>query len=175
MSPELPGPPFPAHAPDVLPRWRAGPRSAIQTEKQAWQPALPDRGWVDALLRAGEAEAGETEAGGRGEGGCRGWELDVLTDTENWLSWAACCWAPIPPAPSPRFWGDWKAHQGPMCSPPVLARAPGAGRGWGGQCSGQHASSQAVLCPTSTCQPLTPDRAARSPGPSTDGHKDHSR
>lgn len=132
MSSELPGPPFPAHAPDVLPRWRAGPRSAIQTEKQAWQPALPDRGWVDALLRAGEAEAGETEAGGRGEGGCRGWELDVLTDTENWISWAACCWAPIPPAPSPRFWGDWKAHQGPMCSPPVLARAPGAGRGWGG-------------------------------------------
>lgn len=39
-SSDLPGPPFPAHAPNVFDRWRAGPSSAIQIEKQAWQPAL---------------------------------------------------------------------------------------------------------------------------------------
>lgn len=39
-SSDLLGPPFPAHAPNVFDRWRAGPHSAIQIEKQAWQPAL---------------------------------------------------------------------------------------------------------------------------------------
>lgn len=39
-SADLPGPPFPAHAPNVFDRWRAGPHSAIQIEKQAWQQAL---------------------------------------------------------------------------------------------------------------------------------------
>ena len=39
-SSDLPGPPFPAHAPNVFNRWRAGPCSAIQIEKQAWQPVL---------------------------------------------------------------------------------------------------------------------------------------
>lgn len=70
-SSDLPGPPFPAHAPNVFDRWQAGPCSAIQIEKQAWQPALPDRNapaaWsvrVDALMGAGEAEAGAGCPGG---------------------------------------------------------------------------------------------------------------
>lgn len=67
-SSDLPGPPFPAHGPNVFDRWRAGPHSAIQIGKQASQQALLDKN--ASAARSGPS--GRAHGGGRGR---RWWQL----------------------------------------------------------------------------------------------------
>lgn len=124
-SSDLRGPPFPAPAPNVSDRWRAGRRSALQIENRPGgrlcftnPRRLPHQVWLDAPTGGWRARRWPLcDATGKLGGSCvcaKHWELPALPSSPPLGPRPAC---PLPPA---------VLLEEPTCSP-----AAHAGRGVG--------------------------------------------